>query len=247
MLEPLKNVELQHKRLSDQVKDVLKQAILDGHFKQGDKLPPEDQVAKKFKVSKVTAREALREMESEGLIEKRRGIYGGSFVAQPGSDRMGQVVINYYHFGGMTVEELVEFRKILEPTLVTLAAERRTDEDLQTMRANIEELEESLSQGNPNRPKSIDFHRLIANACHNRMVSTVMESVLKVFEDILSKVPMNLEDARGDLEYNKMFYKYILNRQKEEVMELMTAHFNTLMDFIDRNRSGDHENHVRPT
>ena len=87
MQEPFQNIVLRQERLSDQVKNHLKQAILDGKFEPGDRLPPEDQLAAMFKVSKVTAREALREMETEGLIKKRRGIYGCSFVAQPGSER----------------------------------------------------------------------------------------------------------------------------------------------------------------
>jgi len=236
MKEPFESVVLHQDKLSDQVKDILKQSILDGKLKAGDKLPPEDQIAEMFKVSKVTAREALSEMKSEGLIEKRRGIYGGSFIAQPGSEKMKQAVINYYRFGRMTAEDLVEFRQILEPILVNLAAERRNDEDLRAMRVNIEELEKSLNQGKPDRPKSIDFHRLIANACHNRMISTVMESVLKVFEDILSEVPMNLKDALRDLEYNKKFYEYLSNRQKNDARKLMADHFNTLIEFIDRNK-----------
>lgn len=242
MQEPLKNVELQHQRLSDQVKDIIKQAILDGQFKPGDKLPPEDQIAEKFKVSKVTAREALREMETEGLIEKRRGIYGGSYVAEPGSEKMGELVINYYRFGGMTPEELVEFRQMLEPALVALAAERRTEDDLKAMQNNIKEVEESVDKGKPNQPKGIAFHRLIGNACHNRLISAVMEALVKVFEEILSKVPMSLEDARGDLEYNKKFYEYLLHRKKEEARELMLTHFQTLSEIIERSKKEDIKN-----
>lgn len=239
MREPLENVELRHQRLSDQVKDVLKQAIFDGQFKPGDKLPPEDQLAEKFNVSKVTAREALREMESEGLIEKRRGIYGGSFVAEPGSEKMGDLVINYYRFGGLTPEELVEFRQILEPQLAALAAERRTDEDLEAMQENIQEVEEAIKKGKPYQAKGIDFHRLIGNACHNRLISAVMEALVKVFLEILSKVPMTLEDAWGDLEYNKKFYEFLLNRQEQEARELMVTHFNTLTEIIERSKKSD--------
>ena len=72
----LKKVPLRQDRLSDQVKHHLKAAILKGEFAQGDKLPTEEQIAANFQVSKVTAREALREMESQGLIEKRRGSTG---------------------------------------------------------------------------------------------------------------------------------------------------------------------------
>jgi GntR family transcriptional repressor for pyruvate dehydrogenase complex len=234
MQEPFQKMVLRQERLSDQVKNHLKQAILDGKFKPGSKLPPEDQIAGIFSVSKVTAREALREMETEGLIEKRRGSQGGSFVAQPGSEKMEQAINNFYRFGGLTPEELVEFRQILEPALVALAAERRTEEDLKAIKANIEEVEAAIRQGRQNQPKAIEFHRLIANACHNRLISAVMDALAQVFLEILSRIPMTLEDARGDQEYNKKFYEYLFHGQKEEARELMEAHFKTLAEIIDR-------------
>jgi DNA-binding FadR family transcriptional regulator len=238
MSQPFQDIVLRQERLSDQVKKHLKQAILDSKFKPGDKLPPEDQIAESFKVSKVTAREALREMETEGLIEKRRGIHGGSFVAQPGSEKIGQVFNNFYHFGGLTLEELVEFRQLLEPALVALAVERRTEEDLKAIKENIEAVAEAISQGRQNQPKAIEFHRLIADACHNRLISAVMEAMVQVFMEILSKVPFTLEDAKGDLEYNKQFYQYLVHGQKEEARQLMETHFNTLTAIIERVKKG---------
>ena len=152
---------------------------------------------------------------------------------------MGQVVINYYRFGGLTPEELVEFRQIIEPELVALATERRTEEDLKAMQANIQEVEKAINKGKPDQGKGIDFHRLIANACHNGLISTVMDAFVKVFLEILSKVPMTLEDARGDLEYSKKFYEYLLHGQKHEARELMITHFNTLSDIIERSKKRD--------
>ncbi|RLB97506.1 MAG: hypothetical protein DRH34_15135, partial [Deltaproteobacteria bacterium] len=200
MSESFEGVLLRKEKLSNQVKEVLKQAILEGKFKPGDKLPPETQLVDQLKVSKVTIREALNEMESEGLIEKRRGIYGGSFVAQPGFDKIGQVMNNFYQFGGLTPEELVEFRQILEPQLVAIAVERRTPEDLEAMKKNIQEVEAAISKGKPDQAKGIHFHCLIANACHNQLIGAIMSALVNVFLEVLSKVPMTLEDARGDLE-----------------------------------------------
>jgi len=234
MPEPFQNIVLRQERLSDQVKHHLEQAILDGKFKPGDKLPPENQIAEIFKVSKVTAREALREMETEGLIEKRRGTHGGSFVAQPGAEKIGQVFNNFYRFGALTPEELVEFRQILEPALVALAVERRTEDDLKAIKTNIEEVEASIRQGRQNQPKAIEFHRLIADACHNRLISAVMEAMVQVFLEILSQIPFTLEDARGDLEYNKKFYEYLLHGKKEKARKLMETHFNTLTEIVER-------------
>lgn len=235
-MDLFQNVEFKTERLSDRVKNFLMQAIENGDLKPGDKLPSEEKIAESFKVSKVTAREALREMEVEGLIEKRRGIHGGSFIAQPGSEQMGQVVVNYYRFGGMTLEDLVEFRLILEPALVSLAAKRRTQEDLKAMKANILEVEEAIERGAPNQSKGIAFHRLIGDACHNLLISALMEALVTVFEEILSKVPMTIEDARGDLEYNKQFYEHLSNRQSEEARRLMVDHFATLTEIIERSK-----------
>ncbi len=239
MSESFEGVLLRKEKLSNQVKEVLKQAILEGKFKPGDKLPPETQLVDQLKVSKVTIREALNEMESEGLIEKRRGIYGGSFVAQPGFDKIGQVMNNFYQFGGLTPEELVEFRQILEPQLVAIAVERRTPEDLEAMKKNIQEVEAAISKGKPDQAKGIHFHCLIANACHNQLIGAIMSALVNVFLEVLSKVPMTLEDARGDLEYNKKFYEFMLNGQKQEARELMVTHFKTLMDIIERSKNED--------
>ncbi|RLC22732.1 MAG: hypothetical protein DRH93_09135 [Deltaproteobacteria bacterium] len=239
MSESFEGVLLRKEKLSNQVKEVLKQAILEGKFKPGDKLPPETQLVDQLKVSKVTIREALNEMESEGLIEKRRGIYGGSFVAQPGFDKIGQVMNNFYQFGGLTPEELVEFRQILEPQLVAIAVERRTTEDLEAMKKNIQEVEAAINKGRPDQAKGIYFHCLIANACHNQLIGAIMSALVNVFLEVLSKVPMTLEDARGDLEYNKKFYEFMLNGQKQEARELMVTHFKTLMDIIERSKNED--------
>jgi L-alanine-DL-glutamate epimerase-like enolase superfamily enzyme len=62
------------------------------------------------------------------------------------------LVMNYYRLGTITPEELAEFRQILEPSLIALAAERRTEEDLEAIRLNIEEFEKNLKQGNTENP-----------------------------------------------------------------------------------------------
>jgi GntR family transcriptional regulator, transcriptional repressor for pyruvate dehydrogenase complex len=219
-------------RLSDWVKDLLKQAVWQGDLKPGERLPVEKEIARKLKVSKVTVREALREMESEGLIEKRRGMYGGSFVAEPSLSKMLDQVTNYYHTGGITLQELVEFRRILEPTLVAMAAERRTEEDLEKIRENMAAFEQSLDAGEMDHALAIEFHRLIADACHNPLVSAVMAALAGVFAEILDQVPMRVEDARIDLDYCKKFYDCLVHGRKEKARRLMQEHFDTLETIV---------------
>ncbi len=223
-------------RLSDWVKGLLKKAVLDGDLKPGERLPSEEEMAREFKVSKVTVREALREMESEGLIEKRRGMYGGSFVAEPNLAKFSDQVSNYYHTGGLHPDQLVEFRRILEPTLVAMAAERRTDEDLEKIRKNMEEFEASLNAGDVSHAVAVEFHRLIADACHNPLVSAVMAALTSVFTEILNQVPMKVEDGRIDLDYCKKFYDCLVHGRSEEARRLMQEHFDTLEEIIRKSR-----------
>lgn len=225
MSSTFENVNFQSARVSDQITNVLKQAILDGKLMPGDKLPPEEKIAMQFKVSKVTMREALREMETEGLIEKQRGVFGGSYVAEPTLDKIGDSVINCYKFGSLTPEELAEFRQIVEPALLKLAITRRTDEDLKALQSNIDYCENALNQGAPDLSKQIEFHVLLAKACRNRLISSVMEAVTKVFEDIIGKLDLTLQIFRIDLDYSKMFYECLLHHRFEKAQELMVAHF----------------------
>lgn len=227
----LQDGTIHKERISDQIKTILKQSILDGHFKLGDKFPPEVEIALKYKVSKVSAREALREMETEGLIQKKRGIFGGSFVAEPGSEKMVDVVSNSYLFGGITAEDLAEFRRILEPGLAKLASKRRTSEDLIAMEQCIHDIEDSIKKNHPDQTKAIGFHRLIADACHNPFISSLMEALVGVFQQVLAKTP-DLETAKKDIQYNRLFYECIRKRDGKRAEQAMEEHFDTLEEII---------------
>ncbi len=231
MTQTFHNSVIRKERISDQVKSILKQSILNGEFKPGEKFPPEVEIAQKLKVSKVSAREALREMEAEGLIKKKRGAFGGNFIAEPGSEKMVDVVINSYLFGGITATDLAEFRRILEPGLAKLAAKRRTEDDLNEMEQCINDVDKSIKMGRPDQTKAIGFHRLIADACHNRFISSLMEALVKVFQQVLAKTP-DLKTATKDLKYNKLFLKHIRERNGEKAEIVMADHFDTLDEMI---------------
>ena len=237
MLKSLKTVVIPRPRISDQIGDELKGLILRRVLKRGVKLPTEEQLAAQLKVSKVSVREALRNLETEGLIEKRRGVHGGSFVAHPGSEKMGEWVVNYFRVGMITPEELVDFRRTLEPALVVLAVERRTAKDLEAIKVIIDEIAQGVRRGKMSTHKAVEFHRLIGEACHNRLISMVMEALVKVFEEILAKVPRTLEDAEYDLDHCKKIYETLVQRKKGKAQGLMIDHFRTLAKIIERGKN----------
>lgn len=238
MLKKLQSNVPRQARLSDRIGNELKRMILDGELKRGVKLPTEERIAGQLKVSKVTIREALKNLETEGLIEKRRGIHGGSFVAHPGTEKMGEWFGNYFRVGMITPEELVDFRQTLEPVLAALAAERRTSKDLRAIKAVIDEIDQGVRRGEASTPKALEFHRLIGDACQNRLISMVMEASVKVFQEILAKVTLTLEDAKYDLDHCKSIYDSLVRKKKDEAHDLMMDHFRTLAKIVTRQDKG---------
>ena len=232
----LTGIEFKATKLSDQVRDVLKRAIEDSTFKVGDILPTVEQIADNFQVSKVTVREALRSLEGEDLIRIKKGPTGGIYVIKPGVDRVRDSVLHAWSFGGLSPEELNEFRQFVEPGIAELAALRRTDEDLRALQANLDYCERIVSEGKIELAKHLDFHRLLANACHNKLMSSFMEAVTKVHQELFGKLKLTSEVGSKDLEYNKRIFQCLLNRDRELIRKLMVDHFEIFKELFDTNQ-----------
>ena len=226
MSNGLDEVQFKASRLSDQVKGALKKGIEEGTFKVGDTLPKVETIAAHFQVSKVTVREALRGLEEEDLIRTKKGASGGIYVTQPTLDRVRDSVLHAWNFGGLSPAELTEFRQFTEPGIAELAAMRRTDEDIEALRTNLEYCQKAIKEeGRIELSKHLEFHRLLANACHNQLISSFMEAVTKVHEKIFQQLPLNLEVGIEDLEYNEKFIDCLVHKDKDRIRKLMRAHF----------------------
>jgi GntR family transcriptional repressor for pyruvate dehydrogenase complex len=230
----LADVVIKRSRVSDQIKETIKQAILNEEFKAGDKLPREDQLADIFKVSKVSVREALRDLEGEGLIEKRRGLFGGNFVAQPNINKINDLLANYYQFGTVTPEDFLEFTQILEPTLISLAVKRRKKADLEKIQTNIEERKKCFAKGKIATGKITEFHKLVGNSCHNQLCSVVMQALMNISGKILSRDSVTLKDFEAHLNYSIALYGHLLKKDQRRAQKTMATIFEHYMEIYHR-------------
>lgn len=220
--------------IPERVKEVLKNAIYDGSLKPGDKLPSEESLRNQFKVSKTVMREALSLLVAEGLIEKKRGAMGGSFVAKGNAKRILDVVLDCYHLGGLTIEEVIDFRRNLEPIVLQLACERHIDEDLDLLKANLEQCRAALDEGRVDRENQVDFHRLIAVASHNRLLLSSMSAAIKISREFTSCLEFPFDEAQEDFNFNVQFYECIKNRESERARSLMEHHFERSRLLVER-------------
>ncbi len=225
MTDAFDNFSIQPINYSEQIRQVITNAILEGKYKPGDKLPSEDKLVSRFNVSKTTIREALGLLIADGLIEKRRGAMGGSFVAKGNPDRILDVMITCYRLGGLSLEEILSYREAVEPAILEMACRNRTDEDLESMATNIRRSRAAQAAGKPDRETNIAFHRLIAKASKNRLFSVSLNAAIKISWEFTSRLAVPPETIDNDLARNEEFFDCIKAKNVDKARSLMTIHF----------------------
>ncbi|MCK4783939.1 MAG: FadR family transcriptional regulator [Desulfobacteraceae bacterium] len=85
-------------KISDHIIEQIRDAVLSGQFKPGDRLASENELINQFEVSKATIREALRVLEVMGLIEIKKGVGGGVFIAEVEMKTTINSIINFLYF-----------------------------------------------------------------------------------------------------------------------------------------------------
>jgi GntR family transcriptional regulator, transcriptional repressor for pyruvate dehydrogenase complex len=168
-------------RPREQVEEQLREAILSGAYQQGEKLPTETALARQFSVSRTTLREALRSLAASGLITKVPGVSGGSFVRSVdhrGLETMlGDSLENILRLGTVTRDELQQMRQLLELPAAAMAAEHRSEQDLE----RFEQVLGRQERADPKDPAipdlDVSFHSAVAEASGNRVLASVVAAL----------------------------------------------------------------------
>jgi GntR family transcriptional regulator, transcriptional repressor for pyruvate dehydrogenase complex len=111
----------------------LRRRIATGELQPGDRLPPEDGLMEEFDLARTTLREALRVLESEGLITVQRGRNGGPRVTSPPVDRLARMFAVHLQLEATTLGDLDDARQLIESHLAAHLAEHHTDEDIEAL------------------------------------------------------------------------------------------------------------------
>ena len=178
---PPKRREIRPQRAAELVAADIRLRILTGDLDEG--LPTETILLDEFSVSRPTLREALRILETEGLVRTRRGKQGGAVVSRPTVDTAA------YHLGlvlqGASVDltDLASARHLLEPLCVSLAASRTDREkvakDLEDL---IEASESVMEDGAAFTASLLEFHEHLVAACQNETLKILVGTVERVWQ-----------------------------------------------------------------
>lgn len=166
-----------------QVATQLRNLVLQGDLGAGDRLPNEAELSTMFGVSRSTVREALRVLSSQNLVTTSRGVGGGSFIAhpQPGhiSDFLETSIGLLSGSDTLSVASLLEARELLEVPAARLAAQRRTEEQVESLQGVVAREQEELDRG-ADFEEHRRFHQMVLHASGNSLLEIMTRPVFSV-------------------------------------------------------------------
>lgn len=173
---PMDLAPIKSTRIYEEIVRQLKAMIAEGRLKSGDRLPPERDLAEKFLVSRTSVREALRALESVGLIEIRPG--EGTFVREASVEALVAPLALILLSQREMIGELFEARRLLEPAIAGLAASRAAADEIVEMERILDEQARAIAAGKTGLAQDAAFHAAIGTAAHNRAITRVVHAVM---------------------------------------------------------------------
>ena len=170
----------------------IEQAIVSGEIPVGSQLASERELMVQFDVSRPTVREALRVLQSMGLIESRPGTRGGPQVLAPSPETLRRSLRAMLGTAALDLAELVQYRVVLEGSSSALAALRHTDAQREEMRVAVEGMQ-AAAEANDEEFADLDlaFHKLVWAASGNRIFALSGEAVSGALSGLMHR------DAEG--------------------------------------------------
>jgi GntR family transcriptional repressor for pyruvate dehydrogenase complex len=175
-------------RISEEVLSQLKESILLGKFKSGEKLPSERELTEEFQVSRGVIREAIRILEITGFVTLRQGPTGGAFVTDLSFDHVGNAFLDLFLTNKVSIPELANVRFYIEPEVARLAALNATQEDKKRL---IEAQEGEFLSVATTATRINQFqkvHHVIAESCQNHFYEAIAKSMLRLTYEVVDAV-----------------------------------------------------------
>ena len=176
VLEPVKR-----SRIYEHIVDQIRALIREGRWTPGDQIPPERELAERFRVSRTSVREALRALEMQGVIESRQG--GGTFVRTADTEALVPPLAAAILRGRRELDEVLEVRELIEPGIARLAATRATAEHVAELESLLDRQRACIADGRPFVDEDTAFHYTLARAADNHILLRLHNVIL----DLLSE------------------------------------------------------------
>lgn len=178
-------------RTSELVADSIRAQVAKGELVPGDRFPSEDQLMEVFGVARTTLREALRILESEGLVEVLRGRRGGPRVTRPSVEHLAKAFALTLQLDGVSIGDVYRARLVVEPQLAGMLAKERPQLALDALVAAIDRAEAAADAND-----GVAFG-VAATAVHEAIVEHSGNTSLALFAKLLHELVAQFYSRTG--------------------------------------------------
>ena len=210
------------------VMDKIQGMIREGTLAPGDCLLSERELVDKLNVSRNSVREALKALETIGLVRIVPG--QGAFVREPDSDDWS-VLATILIVQNKNLKEIADVRRLIEIGAVELACQSRSEEDLQQMRGILQRLRDAQSLES-RCEADVEFHVAVVQATHNTLLLRIMTVLSAVLEDQMPVILRETSPQQG-LEEHWGIFEAIERRSVRDAMERIAQHIRDLDAIVD--------------
>jgi len=212
------------KRISTNIIDQIREAILCGDLKPGDRLPSEKELSKNFEVSKASLREAFRALEALGLLDVRQGMSGGAFVREVDLATARNNMFNYIYFQNPSIQEFTQLRSFIEPAAAEIAARKITPADLEDLENNLTQTKKVLNKGAFYYELDTYFHHRIAEITGNRLLCFVIDSLKNAIVNIKLQLELDNNFSIKVYDAHERIMEALRDRNPKHARETMLQH-----------------------
>jgi GntR family transcriptional regulator, transcriptional repressor for pyruvate dehydrogenase complex len=228
MFTPVKNT-----KVYEQVIEQIKEMIVSGKLKRGDRLPPERELVEQLQVSRTSIREAIRALQIIGLVECKQG--GGNFIKESFENSLFEPLSIMFVLQNSKPEEILELRKIVEVETAALAAGKIKDKELKEIQEIIEQMKAS-SDEELDAKLDKELHYKIAHASGNFLVVNVLSAISSLVDSFIKDarkiILIQKENKEILLGHHESLYNALQAHDKSKAAKVMIKHLDFVNEFL---------------
>ena len=221
----------------EHVAEQLRTLVVGGTLQPGSRLPNEAVLAREYGVSRATLREALRSLAAQDLIRTAKGTGGGSYVTLPSVEHVASFLHSSITLmadaNDVTLDELIEARELLEVPAARLAAQRRSDDELERLHDTIPD--EPLRMG-PDQQfvYNQDFHSVVIDCCDNTLLAIASQPIFGILQRNLARTKLGEKFHRAINDQHRTIAAAIEAGDADGAGGEMLAHLEYLRPYYER-------------
>ena len=236
---------IKKKRVYEDIVQQIHHLIQKGKFNQGDQLPTERELVDTFKVSRASVREAIRYLESMKLVESRQG--NGTYVIASSEEALVQPLASTLFLEKDHLMDIFFIRKIIEPQVAQLAAEKATASEMNELEEILQEQAKNLAEGLNLTKTDSEFHNLLIQTAKNRVLERLLLAILDLLEQTREKNLQVEGRAQKSLKGHQEILSAIKSRNPVAALQAMRRHLEEVEHILFNKKKGGAKRSSTPT